>query len=306
MLDFLFQIKKEEEKADYGRFAIEPLPAGFGHTLGTALRRVLLTSLKGAAVTRVKIAGVRHRFTTLTGLKEDIIELLLNIKQLRVVYGGDKPAVIKLEATGPGEVKAKQIKAPAPVEIANPGFILANLANRETKLKVEMIVEKGVGYSPFEERQDKGEIGVIPIDASFSPVTRVNYEVVATRVGRMTNLDKLILEIWTDGRVKPSVALKGGAQILVEYFKQVVEPKKPKVGKKPEKEKVPDYITRLSVEELNIPVRVANTLIKGGYRSVGEVLKGGKKKIAKVKNIGSKSVKILEAALAEKGVKLPD
>lgn len=305
MLDFLFQIKREEEKTNYGRFAIEPLAAGFGCTLGTALRRVLLTSLEGAAVTKVKIAGVGHRFTTMTGLKEDIIELLLNIKKLRVAYKGDKPVLLKFEATGPGKVKAKKIKAPAQVEIANPDLVLASLANRNSKLKVEMTVEKGVGYSPFEERQEKSKIGVIPVDAAFSPVTRVNYQVAATRVGRMTNLDKLILEIWTDGAVKPSLALKEAAQILVEYFRQLVMPEKPKLAKKPKEETVPDYVARLSVEELAIPVRVANTLAKGGYQNVGDVLKGGRKKIAKVKNVGSKSIKIIEAALVEKGVKLP-
>lgn len=306
MLDFLFQIEQEGEKADYGRFAIEPLAAGFGHTLGTALRRVLLSSLKGAAVTKVKIAGVRHRFTTVSGLREDIIELLLNIKKIRLTCSGDKPVIMKLEAKGPGEVKAKKIKAPAQVKIANPDLILANLADRKSKLKVEMTVERGVGYSPFEERQETAEIGMIPIDASFSPVIRVNYQVVATRVGRMTNLDKLILEIWTDGTAKPSSVLEKAAQILVEYFSQIVEPKRPKVEKKPEKEKIPEYITRLSVEELAVPVRVANTLVKGGYQTVGDILKGGKKRITKVKNIGSKSIKIIEAALAEKRVKLPD
>jgi len=306
LLDPLFQIKKEEEKTDYGRFIIEPLTAGFGHTLGTALRRVLLTSLAGAAVTKVKIAGVRHRFTTLVGMKEDIVELILNIKNLKVGYSGDKPAILKLEASGPGEVKAKAIKAPAVVKIANPDLVLANLASRKSRLKIEMMVEKGVGYSPFEERQEEKEIGVIPIDALFSPVVRVNHQVAATRVGTITNLDKLILEIWTNGTIKPRVALKEAAKILVEYFNQIVEPKKPRPEEKPEKEKVPAYIARLSVEELPIPIRVANTLVKGGYSVVGDIVKAGKKKISKVKNIGEKSVKIIQAALIEKEVKWPD
>lgn len=306
VLDFLFQIKKEEERIDYGRFSIEPLAAGFGHTLGTALRRVLLTSLDGAAVTKVKIAGVRHRFTTLMGMKEDIVELILNIKKLKVAYSGDKPVNLKLETQGPGEITAKKIKVPAEVKIANPDLILASLSSRRSKLKMEMTAEKGVGYSPFEEREEEKEIGVIPVDALFSPVSRVNYQVVATRVGRLTNLDKLILEIWTNGTVKPSVALKKAAKILVEYFNQLVSPKRLRPKKEPEKGKIPAYIARLSVEELPIPVRVANTLVKGGYSTVGELVKAGRKKIAKVKNVGEKSVKITEAALIEKGVKWSD
>lgn len=306
MLSPLFQIGKEEEKADYGRFVIEPLAAGFGHTLGTALRRVLLTSLAGAAVTRVNIAGIRHRFTTIVGLKEDVIELLMNIKQLQVSYNGDKPVILKLEAKGPGKVRAKQIETPAVVKIANPDLILANLADRKSRLKIEMVVEKGVGYSPFEEREETKEIGVIPVDASFSPVKRINYEVAATRVGRMTNLDKLVLEIWTNGTIKPSLVLEEAAKILVEYFQQIVEQKKPKPEKKPGKEKIAEHIARLSVEELAISVRMANTLIKGGYQTVGNLLKAGRKKISKVKNVGSKSLKTIEAALIEKGAKLTD
>ena len=306
MLDFLFEIKKEEERLNFGRFSIEPLPAGFGHTLGVALRRVLLTTLPGSAVTSVKIAGARHRFTTLKGTREDILELILNIKKLRVVHRGEKSITLKLEAQGPGEIKASKIKAPAQVEIANPELILATLANKGSKLKVEMVVEKGVGYSPFEERQKKGEIGVIPIDALFSPVSRVNYQVVATRVGRMTNLDRLIMEVWTDGTIKPSGALKKAAEILGEYFEQIVTPKKPRKEKKQKEGRAPEYIVRFSVEELAIPVRVANTLIKGGYKTVGDVLKGGRKKLSRVKNLGTKSLKIIEVALAEKGVKLTD
>jgi len=305
MSDLLFQVKKEEEKADYGRFSISPLASGFGHTLGTGLRRVLLTSLSGAAVTSVKIAGARHRFTTISGLKEDIIELTLNIKNLRIAYTGKKPTVLKLEANGPGEVKAEQIKTSGEIEIVNPGLVLANLADRKAKLKLEMTVENGVGYSSFEDRQEENqEIGVIPIDALFSPILRVNYEVVATRVGRMTNLDKLVLEIWTDRTIKPSEAMKKAALILVEYFQQMVDPKQPKAAKTEKKENVPEQVARLSVEELAIPVRVANTLIKGGYQTVGDVLRAGKQKISKVKNVGGKSLKTVEAALIEKGVEL--
>lgn len=306
MLEPLFTIKKKEEKIDYGNFVIEPLAAGFGHTLGTALRRILLTSLPGGAATSVKIASVRHRFTTLEGMKEDILEFILNLKQLRIALTGDKPVSLKLEVTGPGEIKAKQIKSPAQVKIKNPELVLANLADKKSKLKAEIIVEKGIGYSPFEERRMPREIGLIPIDAVFSPVLRVNYQVAATRVGRMTNFDKLIFEIWTDGTIKPLTALVQAADILGEYAQQIVRPKKPKLEEKPEGEKISSQVLRLSVEELSLPVRVANTLIKGGYPTVSDLIEGGPKKVSKVKNLGQKSLKIIKAALAEKEVEWSD
>lgn len=306
MIEPLFQISKEEETAEYGRFVLEPLASGFGHTLGTALRRVLLTALAGAAVTRVKIAGVRHQFTTLTGLKEDIVELILNIKQLRLSYEGDKPVTLKLEANGPGEIKAKNIKTPAGVKIANPELVIASLADKKAKLKVEMTVEKGCGYVPFEEIKTEGEIGLVPVDALFSPVRRVNYQVVATRVGRMTNLDKLILEIWTDATVKPGQVLKKAAALLVEYFQQVAEPKKPVVKSRQKEEEIPGELSRLSVEELSLPVRVANTLIRAKLLTVADLVGSGRKKVSRVKNLGAKSLTIVEAALAEKGLSLGD
>lgn len=306
MLDPLFEIKKEKDQIDYGKFVIEPLAAGFGHTLGTALRRILLTSLPGAAVTKVKIAGVRHRFTTLNGMKEDVLEFILNLKDLRITLVGDKPASLKLDVIGPGAIKAKQIRMPAQVKIINPELVLANLADRKSKLKAEITIEKGVGYSPFEERKVLREIGVIPVDAIFSPVVRVNFQVAATRVGRMTNFDKLVFEIWTDGTIKPSVALVKAAETLDKYIQQIIKPQKPKVKKGLGEDKVLSPTLRLSVEELNLPMRIANTLVRSDYLTVGDLLKGGRKKIAKVKNLGQKSLKIIEAALAERKIDLPD
>lgn len=306
MLDPLFEIKKEKDQIDYGKFVIEPLAAGFGHTLGTALRRILLTSLPGAAVTKVKIAGVRHRFTTLKGMKEDVLEFILNLKELRITLVGDKPASLKLDVIGPGAIKAKQIRMPAQVKIINPELVLANLADRKSKLKAEITIEKGVGYSPFEERKVLREIGVIPVDAIFSPVVRVNFQVAATRVGRMTNFDKLVFEIWTDGTIKPSVALVKAAETLDKYIQQIIKPQKPKVKKGLGEDKVLSPTLRLSVEELNLPMRIANTLVRSDYLTVGDLLKGGRKKIAKVKNLGQKSLKIIEAALAEREIDLPD
>lgn len=302
MFEPTFTIKAEKETADYGKFIIEPLEQGYGHTLGNALRRVLLTSLPGAAVTQVKIAGVRHRFSTLEGLKEDVVELILNIKQLRFKYKGEKPVKIKLEAQGPGEVKAGDIKAPAVVEIVNPKHVLGKLADKKNKLKMEMVVESGFGYLSAEERKSD-TLGIIPVDASFTPVQRVDYKVEAMRVGRRTDLDRLILEITTDGTISPSEALKESAKILVAFFGQVVEPKEVPVEEEKEEE-LPSEVLRLTVEELNLPTRIANALRKGGYGTVKDLTVANASDIAKVKNLGEKSIKVVKAALAEKEVSL--
>ncbi len=302
MIEPFFQVKKEKETKDFGHFVIEPLESGFGNTLGNALRRVLLSALPGAAITQVKITGVKHKFSTLEGLKEDVIELILNLKQVKVSYDGEKPAKLTLEKTGPGEVKAGDIKTPAKVEIANPDLVIGNLATKKNRLKAEMLVESGYGYSPAEERKTE-KLGEIPIDAIFSPVRQVNYRVEATRVGRRTDLDRLVLEITTDGSLKPSKALKKTAEILVGYFYQIVKPKKmPK--KKTAKIEVPDLALNLTVEELDLPTRIANALRKGGYGTVAELVVVNGADLAKVKNLGEKSIKIVEAALSQKEVGL--
>lgn len=304
MIELLFQIKKEKETNDSGHFVIEPLERGFGHTLGNALRRVLLSSLPGAAITQVKITGVKHKFSTLEGLREDIIEFILNLKQIKISYDGKKPAKLTLDKTGPGEVKAGDIETPAKVEIVNKDLVLGNLATKKNRLKAEMMVESGLGYVPAEERKTE-KLGEIPVDAIFSPVRQVNYRVEATRVGRRTDLDRLVLEISTDGSLKPSKALKQAGQILVDYFQQVVVPRKaPK--KKKEVVTVSDLTLRLTVEELDLPTRIANALRKGGYGTMGDLVKVSEANLSKVKNLGEKSIKIVRAALSQKGVDLKE
>ena len=302
MVDPLFQIKKIKETDNYGQYQIEPLKQGYGHTLGNALRRVLLSSLAGAAVVQVKISGVRHQFSTLKGMKEDIIELILNLKRLDIDYRGDKPVKVTLDAQGPGEVKAGKIKTPAEVKIINKDQVLGNLAEKKSRLKAEIVIENGYGYSPADERvSDK--LGVIPIDASFSPVRKVNYRIESTRVGRRTDLDRLIFEIETNGAVKPAEALEKAAEILVAYFQQLVDPQKaPEVEK--EKLSASSAMTDLTVEELDLPTRIANALRKGGYGTMGSLTAASRADLAKVKNLGEKSIKIIEVALAQKDVSL--
>jgi DNA-directed RNA polymerase subunit alpha len=219
-----FEITTEESKDGYTRLVISPLGQGYGSTLGTSLRRVLLTSLPGAAITSVKIAGVKHQFSTLKGAKEDVIDFLLNLKKVRVAYQGDKPVTVTLKAEGAGVVKAGDIKTDASVKIANPDLVLAVLSEG-AKLDAQMEVASGQGYSPADERAT-GEIGLIPLDALYSPIVRVDYKVEETRVGRVTNYDKLIMEIWTDGTVDAKDALTQASEILVSYYNQIVAPKK--------------------------------------------------------------------------------
>lgn len=303
-MDLLFTLKTEEEKQDYGLFVVEPLEQGYGHTLGTSLRRVLLTSLPGAAITEVKIEKVKHPFSTIPGVKEDVIEILLNLKKIRVYYNGHDAVRLTLEKKGKGVVRAGDIKSPASVKISNPDLVLATLADGKSKFSAEFKVEAGRGYSFADERKT-GTVGTIVLDAIFSPVVRVNYRVEATRVGRLANYDKLILEVWTDGTIKPSQAIKKAAEILETYFHQVISPKVPEVVKTKEAVISLSPVASLSVEELNIPARVANALIAGGYETVSDLLNADRADLIKIRNLGEKSIKIVSAALGEHGVQFP-
>lgn len=298
-----FQVEYQETNKNHGKFTIEPLEQGYGHTLGTALRRILLTGLSGAAITQVKVTGVKHQFGPIKGVKEDGVDLLLNIKKIRVSYNGDKPAKLTLSARGKGEVKAGDIKAPTGVTIANPELVLATLADDKSKLDIDFQVESGSGYSPSEERKT-GTVGLIPLDADFSPVKRVSYKVEETRVGRLTNYDRLTMEVLTDGAVNPEDAFKGAAQILIDYLGNVVAPVKKAEGEAatPIKTKDDSRTGKLSVEELNLPTRITNAMIGAGFETVENIISSEKSDLAKIRNLGEKSVKIVEAALKEKGV----
>ncbi len=295
----MFEIKEEGKGADYGKFILTPLEQGYGLTVGNSLRRVLLTSLRGSAVTSVKIAGVKHQFSTLTGMKEDIVDFVLNLKKVRFSGTTDKAAKATLEVSKPGEFTAAEIKVSGGLKVANPELPLGTL-NKGSKLAAELSIESGVGYSPAEERES-GSIGLIPVDASFSPVKRVSYKIEETRVGRLTNYDKLTLEVWTDGTVAPKAAVDESAKILLSYFGQIVSPKK--VEKK-EEVVVNDLgaTGKLSVEEVGLPTRVANALQKAGFETVEQLANAKKEDLVKVRNLGEKSLKIIAAALGTKGV----
>jgi DNA-directed RNA polymerase subunit alpha len=294
-----FKTTTKEEKEDFGEFILSPLEPGYGHTLGNALRRILLTSLSGAAVTQMKIKGVRHQFTTLSGLKEDLVEFGLSVKQIRIkIKKGEGPFTIQLKTKNSGEIKAGDIKTSAELQIVNKDLVLGHLTDKKSLLQVEMEVERGFGYRLAERKSRK--VGIIPLDATFSPVLKVSYEIKSTRVGRRTDLDKLILRIWTDGTIKPSQALEEAAKILVSQFRQIFEPVFEE-KKEEKKEKVPFEVKRLSVEEI-LPTRIANALSKAGYKTVEDLSQATKEDIMKVKNFGEKSFKVLKKALKKKEV----
>lgn len=295
----MFEIKEEKVEADYGKFVISPLEQGYGLTIGNSLRRVLLTSLPGIAVTSVKIAGVKHQFSSLVGMKEDIVEFVLGLKKVRFSGNIDKPVKATLEVSKAGEFTAKEIKVGGGVEVVNTDLVLGTL-NKGSKISAEITIEKGMGYSPADDRSVE-TIGLIPVDASFSPVKRVSYKIEETRVGRLTNYDKLVLEVWTDGTIAPTDAVTEAAKTLVSYFTQVVNPK---VAAKAKVEQTSDLglVGKLSVEEIGLPTRVANALIKAGFETVEGLANARKIDLVKVRNLGEKSLKIIAAALGTKGV----
>lgn len=301
MMDPDFIVKEQEQTDGYGKFVIEPLMQGYGQTLGNALRRVLLTSIKGAAVTRVKIDGVRHSFSTLPGLKEDIIQLILNIKKIRFSLTGDKGTTAKLSAKGVGKITAGDIEV-ADAEVINKDLYLAELTSAKSKLSIELTVEPGYGYVTAEEFGGSKDINTIIVDALFSPIIRVNYKIEATRVGRMTNLDKLILEVWTDGTIAPLVAVRESAKTLVSYFLQIYEPKAKAASGVAVSPTVSEEILKMTLEELDLPTRIVNALRNGSIETVGQLLGTPRKELYKIKNLGAKSIGHIEEMLREKGI----
>lgn len=298
-----FQVTEQKENQFKSEVIIEPLDQGYGHTLGNALRRVLLTSLPGSAITLLRVEGADHQYSTIDGLKEDVLQLALNLKQVRVKATASDGGVMRISAKGPATVTAADIQAEAGLEVINTTQEIATLAAGKT-LSVEMRVESGMGYVVADEKNATA-IGDIVLDALFSPVVKVSYKVEQTRVGRRTDFDKLILEVETDGTISPLEAVQQAAMILSRQFTQVFKPvvavtEEPEVRLSPEEQEV----LRLTVEELDLPTRIANALRKGGFETVGDLVGVPQNTIAKVKNLGGKSVVVIDEALQKKGVSL--
>ncbi len=298
-----FKITTEKQTDNKGTFILEPLDKGFGHTIGNTFRRVLLSSLEGSAITSVKIEGVSHQFSTITGISEDVIQMILNLKKVRLKIFGDQPIRMTLRASGKKEVKAEDIDTLGAAEIVNPEQHIATLTTPSAKLNIEMYAEKGVGYVSADEKKSS-EIGLMPIDSIYTPVTFVNYIVEPTRVGRSTNFEKITLEITTDGTVKPEDALLQSAKMLSTYFRQAYEP----VFDEEEAPKpaVNDALMKLSVEELDLPVRITNALKAIDIDSVEKLVTTSKNQLLKAKNLGVQSINLISQKLEERGLTLSE
>lgn len=290
-----FAINTIKEELAYGQFAIEPLENGFGHTLGNALRRVLLSSFRGAAITKVKVEGVTHKFSTLAGVSDDMVDLMLNLKSLKVVYLSDEPVTAKLSVKGPRTVTAKDIILPPGVKIVNEDAPITKLASG-AKLDLELEIATGFGYSPAEDRTTD-TVGELILDAIFSPVERVSYVVEATRVGRRTDYDKLIIDIYTDGSQSPSSVLVSAAKTLQDYFAQIVNPQIEVEEVSPSASGSPS----ISIEELGLPTRITNALKNAEYKTIATLVTATNKDLKNVKNLGAKSIDLLDEALVAKG-----
>ncbi|MGI6362861.1 MAG: DNA-directed RNA polymerase subunit alpha [Bacillota bacterium] len=300
---------KSSEDNTYAQFTIEPLERGFGNTLGNSLRRVLLSSLPGAAVTRVKIEGVLHEFSTIPGVIEDTTEIILNLKKLRFKMHQNGEATLRLEATSEGVVTGADIvAADADIEILNPEQVIANLAEGG-KLIAEIIVASGRGYAPAEQNKTEDQpIGVIPVDASFSPVKRVNFQVEDTRVGQVTDYDKLTIEVWTDGSTTPDEAISLSAKVLIEHlelFKNLSK-KSEEIEVMVEKEEdARDKTLEMPIEELtDLSVRSYNCLKRAGINYVHELTQKTENDMVKVRNLGKKSLEEVKRTLAALGLSL--
>lgn len=291
----------------YGKFIAEPFERGYGTTIGNSLRRVLISSLEGTAVTSVKLEGVAHEFSTLTGMLEDTTQVILNIKQLVLRSYTRTPKIIRIDVERKGEVTAKDIVTDETIEVLNPELHIATLTEK-TRLAIEMEVGRGRGYVPAERNKKEGQpIGVIPIDAIFTPVKKVNYHVENTRVGQITDYDKLIMEIWTNGSVSPEETLLYGANILQKHLDIFVD-----FGKLPEEEEEEESaeekerLEKLStpVSEIELSVRSANCLREARIKTIGDLVKKKENDMLKYRNFGKKSLSEINGLLHKMGLSL--
>ena len=318
MLDLAVpHITATQSEQNYASYDIEPLDAGYGMTLGNSLRRVLLSSLSGAAVTSIKIDGVQHEFQDVPGVKEDVTDIVLNVKKLRMRSFSDRPVTMRIEVTGEREVTGADIQAPSTIEIVNPETHLCTVDDPNARFEMELVVESGKGYVPAETKEDQ-PIGQIPVDAIFTPVQRVNYTVEHTRVGQMTNYDKIIMQIWTDGTITPDEALRQASHNLVEHFQRIAEydvpgmvdsgPRvigggvEPRPGGNGTAHMIPQKIYDTPIEELDLSVRAYNCLKRSNITRVGQVLTMSRDDLLAVRNFGEKSLTELAERLQQRNM----
>jgi DNA-directed RNA polymerase subunit alpha len=302
------KIEREAEARNYGKYAISPLERGYGITLGNALRRVLLSSLEGAAVTSIRIADVQHEFREIPGVREDVIRVMLQIKQLRMKMYDVDTARLHLEVRGAGIVTAADIIAPPEIEIVNPDLYLFTVDANETSLEIELTAERGRGYSPADERSGSLPISELPVDAIFTPIRRVNWESGSARVGQSTNYDRLVMEIWTDGTVGPEEGLSDGAKIMIEHLRHLAGVSEESLTiiatEEEESSRLTSEMIETPIENLDLSVRVFNSLKRTGITTVGEVLElleKGDEAVMSIRNFGEKSLDELRTKMSEKG-----
>lgn len=305
MLDIAMpKIEILEAAEQYGRFKIEPLDPGYGHTLGNALRRVLLSSIPGAAVSKIKIDGVYEEFATLAGVREDVTELVLNIKGVRVRSSAEQPVTALLSAHGAGPVTARAIAMPDGIELINPDHYLCTLDSEDARLEVELTIERGRGYLEADQRELL-PIGELPVDAIFTPVPRVNYVVENTRIGQATDFDRLLIEVWTDGTLKPGDALSYAAQVLVQYSQTVADFNRVSFEldevPTPTGLTIPADVYDTAIEDLDLSTRTYNCLKRADITKVGQVLQMDEKALLSVRNLGQKSMEEIRDRLVERG-----
>jgi DNA-directed RNA polymerase subunit alpha len=302
------KVERDAEARNYGKFVISPLERGFGVTLGNALRRVLLSSLDGTAVTSIRVSDTLHEFSDIPGVREDVIQVLLQIKQIRLIMHEGDSAHLHLDVRGEGVVTAADIQTPAEVEIVNPDLYLFTVNDSKTRLEIDLTVEHGRGYSPATDRSGKLPIGDLPVDAIYTPVKRVNFNLSSARVGQSTNYDKLTLEIWTDGTLTPEKALGGASKVLIDHLRYISGISEEILPVTIEKEAVGLGLTseaaETPIENLDLSVRVFNSLKRTGVTTVGDVLEllaKGDDAVMSIRNFGEKSRDELVEKMREKG-----
>ncbi len=301
------QVRKLETSANYGKFDIEPLEPGFGTTLGNTLRRVLLSSLWGAAVTSIQIDGVAHEFTAIPHVKEDVTEVILNLKKLRLKSFTEDPITLLLDVKGPAEVRGSHVQATSDVEIVNPDLYICTLAAKG-HLRMELNVERGKGYVPAERNKREGQpIGVIPIDAIFTPVQKANFTVEKTRVGQSTDFDRLIIEVWTDGTMSPEEAVTHSAELFTKHLDLFVHFDESIVKPGAEGEKTTqNRLMDTPIEELDLSVRAFNCLKANDIQTVGQLLQKKEEELLALRNFGRKSLDEIKEKLVEKNFIKPE
>ncbi len=293
----------EELSEKYGRFTIEPLERGFGITIGNSLRRVLLSSIKGAAITAVQIEGVLHEFSSLDGVLEDVTDIILNLRKIPIVLEADTPRFISMEVKGPREVKAGDFTGDPRVKIVDPDVHIATL-NEDGYLSLQAKVSKGWGFLLSDQREERYEIGWIPVDAVFSPVLKVNFAVKPTRVGGETDYEKLTLDIWTNGTVSPKDALKEASSLLIRHFEPIKDNYVERVYEEEEKDTEDEVLKEISVEELGLGARTVNALVNAGITGIRQLVEMDEKTLLSLKGLGKKSVEEIKKSLEEKGYSL--